>query len=95
MRNALPSIVAMSLLLWPGQASASNVAVQCRDGAANECLTVSAPVDPAGVVGGEVDLHVERLGAVTRRKTAVLFVPGGPGQAGSPFLRDIGIGPRS
>lgn len=80
---------ALSTLLLAAPASASVLKVDCKDGAANECLTVSVPADPAGVVAGDVALHVERLGAVERRDRAVLLVPGGPGQAGSPFLRDM------
>ena len=86
--SAALALAAVALaVLAPGARAATPV--PCDDGAANECLAVTVPLDPSGAVGGEIDLHVERLGAVERRKVAILFVPGGPGQAGSPFLRSI------
>lgn len=48
-----------------------------------ECGRLVVPLDPSGAVKGTVSLAVRRVPACPRRGT-VLFLAGGPGQAGEP-----------
>lgn len=58
-----------------------------------QCARVRVPLDRSGAVAGDVQLAVRRLQPgrkrVARRRQAVLFLAGGPGQATTTLLTDV------
>jgi pimeloyl-ACP methyl ester carboxylesterase len=57
----------------------------CKDGM--ECATVTVPLDHLHPDNRTVDVAIARLPATGKRIGALLFNPGGPGEAGVDFLR--------
>jgi pimeloyl-ACP methyl ester carboxylesterase len=55
-----------------------------------ECTTLTVPLDYANPSGDTVDLALVRVPAVSDRRGAVLFNPGGPGASGFDFIAQGG-----
>ena len=60
----------------------------CRDRAPVQCADLSVPIDRANPGRGTLSLHVERIPAKGTRRGVMVFLVGGPGQAGTPLTPD-------
>lgn len=60
----------------------------CRDRAPVQCADLSVPIDRANPGRGTLSLHVERIPAKGTRRGVMVFLMGGPGQAGTPLTPD-------
>jgi pimeloyl-ACP methyl ester carboxylesterase len=87
-RRLLPTALALLVALLIGTASAGAAErAPCPRGI--QCRTVTVPLDRAGIVPGDVALHVGLLRARHATRPPILALAGGPGQATVPFTRDF------
>jgi pimeloyl-ACP methyl ester carboxylesterase len=62
---------------------------RCSGQAGFSCSTLSVPLDPTGATPGTLRLQVAAADNVTAPRGVLLFLTGGPGQPGAPFISHI------
>jgi pimeloyl-ACP methyl ester carboxylesterase len=87
---ALISVGALAFGAAQAQAAVSTIPfTTCSDAPAYGCAHLTVPLDPSGVIPGNVTLSIRRkLAAGGAATDAVIALAGGPGQAALPFAAD-------